>query len=265
MTEPFPPKIGAPATRALATAGINDASHLTRWTTKDLSSLHGMGPKAVRLLEAHLHEAGLAFSNGDARIPSVTTDAAAESSAGANAVDAYLHGCPAPQQETLTALRSTLRSILPHAEEGIRYGLPSLALDGKGVALYGSYKTHCTYLPMSGTVLETAGSAVAGFEVSKGAIRFAVDKPLPTALLRHLVKLRLAEISDVINGKRVDYYPDGQRKAAGAMKAGELHGHWDWYRRDGTLLRSGQFAKGAQVGTWTTWNRDGTAAKVTQF
>jgi len=265
MTATFPPRIGAPATRALTTAGIKDASDLAQWTKTDLLSLHGMGPKAVRLLQDYMHEQGFVFPAGDAPPPSPEATGGAEPSAGTKAVDAYLRQCPSPQQATLTTLRATLRSILPHADEGINYGLPSLALDGKGVAGYGAYKSHCAYVPTSGTVLETAADVIAGFEVSKGAIRFAADKPLPPALLRHLVKLRLAEISDVANGKRVDYYRDGQRKAVGTVKAGVLHGNWEWFRQDGSLMRSGRFTNGEPSGTWTTWIRDGTAAKVTQF
>jgi len=55
------PKIGAPATRALAAAGITRLAEVARLSEHDLLALHGMGPKAVRVLREALAEQGLAF------------------------------------------------------------------------------------------------------------------------------------------------------------------------------------------------------------
>jgi len=143
--------------------------------------------------------------------------------------------------------------------------MPAFTPGGKGVVGYAAFKDHCSYLPMSGAVLERAGDAVAGYETSKGGIRFGADERLPTGLIRRLVKLRIEEISAVANGRRCEYYGDGRLKAEGRMKDGQLHGHWKWYRQDGTLMRAGQFANGDRVGAWTTWDRDGTNSKTTQF
>jgi uncharacterized protein YdhG (YjbR/CyaY superfamily) len=180
-------------------------------------------------------------------------------------VDVYIAAVESPQRETLKALRETLRSILPHAEEAMKYGLPAFTLGGKGVAGYAAFKDHCSYFPMSGTVLDAAGDAVARYQPSKGGIQFGVDERLPIGLLRLLVKLRIEEISDVHDGRRYEFYADGQVKASGQMKDGRLHGRWEWFRRDGSLMRTGQFTNGAQVGTWTTWKQDGTTAKITEF
>jgi hypothetical protein len=57
---PFP-KIGAPATRALENAGVGGPAELTEWSERDLLALHGMGPKAVRILREHLASEGLAL------------------------------------------------------------------------------------------------------------------------------------------------------------------------------------------------------------
>lgn len=181
------------------------------------------------------------------------------------AVDAYLATVPQPQGATLEALRQTLRTILPHADEAMKYGMPALLLDGKGVAGYGAFKDHNSYFPMSSEVIGAAGSALDRYQTSKGGIRFGVDERLPVALVRRLVTLRLTEIASVENGRRREYYPDGQLKAVGPMKDGQLNGKWKWFRRDGTLMRTGQFSHGDQVGTWTTWDGDGNAIKTTRF
>jgi uncharacterized protein YdhG (YjbR/CyaY superfamily) len=187
------------------------------------------------------------------------------STSGIEQVDRYLAGVAQPQRDTLAALRSTLRTILPHAVECLKYGMPAVALDGKGVAGYAAFADHCSYFPMSGSVLDRAGSAVARYPVSKGGLQFPVDRPPPAGLIRTLVKLRLAEIAAVENGKRNEYFPDGQLKASGAMKDGELHGRWTWYRRDGSVSRTGRFSRGERTGTWETWDRDGNIVKTTTF
>lgn len=177
---------------------------------------------------------------------------------GAARVDEYLATLDPPARTTLERVRATLAKVVPHAEECIKYGMPAVALDGKGVAGYAAFADHCSYFPMSGAVLDVAGDLVEGYTVSKGGLQFPIGARLPVALVRRLVRLRLDEISSVENGRRAEYYDDGQLKASGSMKDGALHGHWKWYRKDGTLSRVGQFSRGAQVGTWETWDRNGT-------
>ena len=184
---------------------------------------------------------------------------------GTEQVDQYLSGVSEPQRTTLTRLRSDLLRLLPHAQEAIKYGMPTLTLQGKAVAGYASFADHCGYYPMSGDVLAAAGDAVSGYVVSKGGLQFPVDRPLPMGLLRTLVKLRLAELATVSDGVRFEFFGDGRLKATGRMKGGELDGAWKWYRKDGSLLRTGRFAAGEQVGPWTTYDRDGGVSRVTRF
>ena len=114
---------------------------------------------------------------------------------GANPVDAYLSATPQPQREALIELRKVLRRLLPRAEEGISYGMPCLKVDGKGVAGYAAFRDHCTYFPMSGSVVGTLAKELAGYRVSKGGVRFAADSPLPAALVKKLVRARLDELA----------------------------------------------------------------------
>ena len=183
---------------------------------------------------------------------------------GTDDVDEYLAKTSPEQQATLGALRSMLRSMLPRATEELRYGMPAFVLDTKAVAGYAAAAGHCSYFPMSGDVLTAAGSAVDGYSTSKGGLRFPSDQRLPKTLVRTLVKLRLAELSSVTTGKRIDYFDDGTIKAQGRMRSGQLHGSWEWFRKDGTRMRSGSFANGEPTGTWTTWDRDGRAVTVTK-
>ena len=84
--------------------------------------------------------------------------------------------------------------IVPGADQCLSYGAPAFKVDGQTVAGFAAYKNHLSYLPHSGTVLATLGDEVAAYETSKGALKFAVDKPLPKPLIEQLVTTRMREL-----------------------------------------------------------------------
>jgi uncharacterized protein YdhG (YjbR/CyaY superfamily) len=106
-------------------------------------------------------------------------------------VDEYLDSAPEPQRTTLRALRATLRQILPHATEGISYGVPAFFVDGTPVAGYAYLKDHCSYYPHSGSVLPVLSNELSRYRWSKGALRFPKDESLPASLVQRLVEVRL--------------------------------------------------------------------------
>lgn len=55
------PKLSAPANRALEEAGYYRLDQFSEVTEEDLLRLHGVGPKAIRMLNEHLKEKGLSF------------------------------------------------------------------------------------------------------------------------------------------------------------------------------------------------------------
>lgn len=107
-------------------------------------------------------------------------------------VDAYLAARPPEPRAALERLRKAIRSAAPKAKECIAYGIPAFRQDGLLVA-FGAAKRHCSFYPMSGSLIQAHQAALRGFETSKGTIRFTPDHPLPAALIRKLVKARLAE------------------------------------------------------------------------
>lgn len=182
-------------------------------------------------------------------------------------IDAYVAAQPEPQRSTLAATAAAIRSLLPRAEEGIAYGMPAWKVDGTAVAGFAGAKGHCSYVPYSGSVTETLADDLAAYAVTKGTVKHPVDAPLPRPLIRCLIQARLAEIAMVPDSKGVvrDLYDDGGLKAKGRMKDGELHGDWQWWRKDGSLSRTGSFDRGRQIGTWTTYDRDGAVVKGTDL
>jgi uncharacterized protein YdhG (YjbR/CyaY superfamily) len=109
-------------------------------------------------------------------------------------IDDYLARLDEPKRSTLQELRRTIRSIVPEAEQGISYGTPAFRLHGKLIAGFAAFKSHLSYLPHSGSVLAELPDDVAGYVTSKGALQFAIDKPLPKALVKKLIATRLGEI-----------------------------------------------------------------------
>jgi len=108
-------------------------------------------------------------------------------------IDRYLAELDPTKRETLDSLRASILEVVPDAEQCISYGMPAFKVAGKTVAGFAAFKNHLSYLPHSGSVLAALGDDVAGYEQSKGALRFAVDKPLPKRLVRKLVRTRMRE------------------------------------------------------------------------
>ena len=73
------------------------------------------------------------------------------------------------------------------------YQLPAFRLDGKVLVLYGATAKHCAFYPGSGTAVAAFEDDLRGFDTSKGTIRFDAEEPLPLALVRKIIKYRIAE------------------------------------------------------------------------
>jgi len=111
------------------------------------------------------------------------------------AVDAYLAALDEPKRGTLETLRRTILEIVPDAEQVISYNVPAFRVDGKTVAGFAAFKNHLSYLPFSGSVLPRLTDELTGYSGTKSALHFAVDKPLPKALVEKLIAARLEELS----------------------------------------------------------------------
>lgn len=107
-------------------------------------------------------------------------------------VESYLAACPEPHRSTLEKLRATIQSVVPkETTEAISYGMPSFKYKG-GLVAYAAFKNHCSFFPMSGRLLEEFAEELEGYKTSKGTVQFPVDKPLPAALVKKMVKAKLA-------------------------------------------------------------------------
>ena len=104
-------------------------------------------------------------------------------------VEDYLAGLPPGQRTALGKLRRAIRAAAPKAEERISYGIPGYRLDGRMLVWFGAGARHCAFYP--GGIVPEFRSELAGYETSKGTIRFSEEEPLPAALVRRIVKAKI--------------------------------------------------------------------------
>ena len=105
----------------------------------------------------------------------------------------YLARIPDDKRAALEKLRSRILAAAPGAEDSISYGMPALSLEGRALVCYAAARDHCSLYPMSPQVIEDLADELAGYSLSKGTIRFDPAKPLPAALVKKIVKARIAE------------------------------------------------------------------------
>lgn len=105
-------------------------------------------------------------------------------------IDDYLGGLPASQRAALERVRRIIHATAPDAEECISYQIPAFKLRGKGLIWFGAAAHHCAIYGVPND------PALAGYDISgKGTLRFTVEQPLPEALVRKLVKSRMAKLA----------------------------------------------------------------------
>jgi uncharacterized protein YdhG (YjbR/CyaY superfamily) len=112
----------------------------------------------------------------------------------AEEVDEYLRGVGEPKPTTLQAVRGTIIEIVPDAEQVISYRVPAFRVDGKTIAGFAAFRDHLSYLPFSGSVLAQLCDELRGYTMTRSALHFAVDRPLPETLVERLIAVRLEEL-----------------------------------------------------------------------
>jgi uncharacterized protein YdhG (YjbR/CyaY superfamily) len=108
-------------------------------------------------------------------------------------VDEYLSVFPKNVKSILEQLRKTIQQAAPQAEELISYNMPAFRVHGM-LVYYAAYKEHIGFYPGAGAIINGVfKNELAGYETSKGTIRFPIEKALPLGLIRNIVKYRVKQ------------------------------------------------------------------------
>ena len=107
-------------------------------------------------------------------------------------IDEYLATLSRAQRAALEKLRRAIKSVAPGAEECVSYGIPAFRFEGRMLVGFGARAGHGSFYPWSGTTVKAHRKELEGYETTPGAIHFRTDDPLPTALVRKLVRARIA-------------------------------------------------------------------------
>jgi uncharacterized protein YdhG (YjbR/CyaY superfamily) len=185
----------------------------------------------------------------------------------ATAIARHIAEFPPPQRRALESIRSSVRKLLPGAEEVVAWGMPSFRVDGDLVVSFSGFAQHNSLFP-GPDVVTAAAKAFPQITTTKGTIHLPRDTSPPAALLRFVVRARIDGINEdypKASGVTKAFYDNGFLKHRGRTKDGQMNGAWEFFRRDGSLMRSGRFQRGEQVGRWTTYDRAGKPHRVTDF
>ncbi|HZY70565.1 MAG TPA: DUF1801 domain-containing protein [Thermoplasmata archaeon] len=110
-------------------------------------------------------------------------------------VEEYLASVSPRLRPSIRRLRATIRAAAPGAEEVISYRMPAFRLHGM-LVYYAAFRDHCSFFVGSGTVRANFAKELRPFATGKGTLRFSPEHPLPTALVRRIVRARVAENRD---------------------------------------------------------------------
>jgi uncharacterized protein YdhG (YjbR/CyaY superfamily) len=104
-------------------------------------------------------------------------------------VDSYIKAAPIESRDKLVQIRKIIKTTAPKADERISYGMPYYDYRGR-LAYFAAFKEHVSlFVPTP--VIEEHARELEGYKTAKATVRFPIDKPLPVALIKKLIKARI--------------------------------------------------------------------------
>jgi len=107
-------------------------------------------------------------------------------------VDEYFSMFPVSTKSILMKMRETIRQAAPEAEELISYNIPAFKFRGRVLVYYAAYEKHIGFYPTA-SPMRVFEKELADYKTSKGAVQFPIGKPIPTSLVKKIVKFRMKE------------------------------------------------------------------------
>jgi uncharacterized protein YdhG (YjbR/CyaY superfamily) len=172
---------------------------------------------------------------------------------------------PATQAACLHSVRQTLLALVPGAVEDTTWGMPTLRVDNKVLLSFRGFSHHNSLFP-GREVQDLLGSALLPYTTTKGTIHCDIHTPPPKTFVKAVVAARIRVINTSFpkqSGEFLSFYSTGFVKGRCRYTNDQMHGAWEFFRKDGTPLRSGSFRLGVQTGPWITYSPDGSPYKTT--
>src|SRR6266566_7323657 len=110
-------------------------------------------------------------------------------------IDEYIEAFPKDVQGILQRIRKTIREAAPGAVETISYQMPTFKLNGKGLVYFAAFKNHIGFYPIPSGI-EAFKKELSPYKQGKGSVQFPIGKPIPSALVRRIVRFRAKEIQE---------------------------------------------------------------------
>lgn len=107
----------------------------------------------------------------------------------------YFADLPPSTRKVMKEFRSAIKSAAPGAVEVVSYGIPAFKFEGRMLVWYAAWKEHVSLYPMKGIATRIPASVLEGYVITKGTIRFPLDRRLPVGLIKRLVKARVMEVA----------------------------------------------------------------------
>ncbi|MFN0170480.1 MAG: iron chaperone [Bryobacteraceae bacterium] len=111
-------------------------------------------------------------------------------------VDEYIASKPEAVRGILERVRSVIRKAVPNADEVISYQIPAYKLQGSAVLYFAGWKRHYSLYPATSSLVTAFKDDLAGYEMSRGTIRFPLSERVPVQLIARIAKFRAKEVAE---------------------------------------------------------------------
>jgi len=110
-------------------------------------------------------------------------------------IDDYLAALDPVDRAELERIRQIVHAAVPGVDECISYGMPGFKYKGKYLGGFNAFKNHLSFFP-TGRPVEVLKNSLTDYKTSTGTVQFTVDNPIPEALIREMLQIRV----DAIDG-----------------------------------------------------------------